>query len=72
MDAALRWPSPQIRRDLRKLPLINSVVKIKMMRQAEVVDKMGGKLAAMQHLKPYLRRYRRPFVQGVKKCAKTL
>jgi hypothetical protein len=50
MDAAMRWPSLQIRGDLRNLPLINSVVKIKVMLQAADVGKIGEKIAAMQHL----------------------
>ena len=44
----MRWPSLQIRGDLRKLPLINSVVKIKVMRQSVIGDKSGVKIAATQ------------------------
>jgi hypothetical protein len=67
MDAALRWPSPQIRRDLRKLPLINSVVKIKMMRQSAVGDKSGVKIAAMRQFWREAGQFERSFVRDVKK-----
>jgi hypothetical protein len=67
MDAALRWPSLQIRGDLRKLPLINSVVKIKVMRQSEISDKSGVKIAAMRQFWREVGRFERYFVRDVKK-----
>ena len=48
MDAALRWPSLQIRGDLGLMPPINSVVKIKMVLQVRSEDQICVKVTVLQ------------------------
>ena len=49
MDAALRWPSLQIRGDLGLMPPINSVVKIKMVLQVRSEDQICVKVTVLQN-----------------------
>jgi len=48
MDAALRWPSLQIRGDFGLMLPINSVVKIKMVLQVRSEDQICVKVTVLQ------------------------